>query len=613
MWRREALPLSKYVEGKMVLKFEGPPKKKSRFDYEEEDDDEEQVVFGEPGGQKNRILPPEKTDVALFNPEHKHIRERIHNSHQFRPPSEFPMPLQSFYEHRAPSQWTWSEDDDLKGLVREFSYNWSLISNILQPKSLYTSGAERRTPWECFERWIHLEGLPADMVKTHYFRAYTTRIESANRIVMAQAQLQAQQPNANGQLQPQARRRPTTSIRVERRRNQKHLTLVDAMRKLAKKRETNAQKQQHAQGMAAMRKANEQPQQAVNRNGVGHTPQDFSRMKAEREDAMRERLAEMQRRQEANRRLQRTAAQNPQQAGLPNGVPQQRAAGALAPNGTPVATGQNLTVPGQARPPRPMPPQMPGQPMPNGLRVPQPIINGVPQAPMQGQMPLPNPALDVGLVTRAHQISQHQQAILRQQQGQIPGQSPQMHNSPPRMNGMPAPGFPMPNGMMPPFNPNVSGASSSSPGGHVPSPGQAGSPRMGHNPLQYPNGVSHVQILEHQIKTKFPQATQEQVTRMISEQLAKSVHQQQQRQGIAQSAMNAAAGGAAMNGMGQAGQATPQLYAQMLRQQQENQQKAQQQAAAQAANAVANSGNGTGNAGQGHAHRGSSGSVQSGK
>jgi chromatin modification-related protein VID21 len=134
---------------------------------------------------------------------------------------------------------------------------------------------------------------------------------------------------------------------------------------------------------------------------------------------------------------------------------------------------------------------------------------------------------------------------------------------------------------------------------------------MGQNQLQHPNGVSHVQILEHQIKTKYPGATQEQVMRMISDQLAKSVHQQQQRQGIAQSAMNAAAGGAAMNGMGPAGQGTPQLYAQMLRQQQENQQK-QQQAAQQAA-AVANSGNGTGNAGQGHAHRGSSGSVQSGK
>lgn len=101
--------------------------------------------------------------------------------------------------------------------------------------------------------------------------------------------------------------------------------------------------------------------------------------------------------------------------------------------------------------------------------------------------------------------------------------------------------------------------------------------------------------------------------RMISDQLAKSVHQVQQRQGIAQSAMNAAAGGVSMNGMGPAAQATPQLYAQMLRQQQENQQKQAQ--AAQAANAVANAnaGNASGNAGQGHAHRGSSGSVQSGK
>jgi chromatin modification-related protein VID21 len=171
----------------------------------------------------------------------------------------------------------------------------------------------------------------------------------------------------------------------------------------------------------------------------------------------------------------------------------------------------------------------------------------------------------------------------------------------------------MPNGMMPPFNPNGNGGSSSSPGGHVPSPGQAGSPRMGQTPLQQ-NHVPHVQFLEQQIKSKFPQATPEQIMRMISDQLAKSVHQVQQRQGIAQSAMNAAAGGVSMNGMGQVAQATPQLYAQMLRQQQENQQK-QAQAAIQAANAVANAnaGNASGNAGQGHAHRGSSGSVQSGK
>ena len=257
-----------------------------------------------------------------------------------------------------------------------------------------------------------------------------------------------------------------------------------------------------------------------------------------------------------------------------------------------------------------MPPQMPGQPMQNGLQVPRISMNGVPQAPMQGHMPLPNPAVDVNLVSAAHRISQHQQAMIRQQQGGIPGQSPQMHNSPPRMNGLPAPGFPMQNGMMQPF-PNTNGVSS--PNGHIPSPGQgqAGSPRMGQQNMQ-PN-VSTVQILEHQIKTQFPNATQEQVMRLIQERLQKTVHQQQARQNnIAQSAMNAAAGGGGamnVNGMGAAGQGTPQLYAQMLRQQQENQQKAQQQAQQQAANAGANGGN----AGQGHAHRGSSGSVQSGK
>jgi len=292
-WRRRALPLSKYVEGRMELKMDGPPRKKSRFQYEEESDDDDQVVFGEPK-QKRPVLPPEKTDVALFNPEHKHIRDRIHAGHQFRPPSEFPMPLQTFFECRTASQWTCAEDDELKSLVREYSYNWSLISSMLQSKSLFSSGAERRTPWECFERWIHLEGLPADMQKTHYFRAYNNRVEAANRNVMA---AQAAQPNG-AQPQPQ-RRRTTTSFRVERRRNQKHLTLVDAMRKLAKKRETNQQKQQHAAGLAAMRKAQEVPQQ----RGVLKTPQQLSKLKYDHEQRVKEQQALFQQRLETQRRV----------------------------------------------------------------------------------------------------------------------------------------------------------------------------------------------------------------------------------------------------------------------------------------------------------------------
>lgn len=295
-WRKRALPLSKYVEGRMDLKMEGPPRKKSRFEYEDDDDDDDAVVFGE-SRQKRPVLLPEKNDVALFNPDHKHTRDRIHAGHQFRPPSEFPMPLQSFFECRTASQWTWAEDDELKSLVREFSYNWSLISNMLASKSLFSSGAERRTPWECFERWIHLEGLPADMQKTHYFRAYNSRVEAANRNVMAQ---QTPQPanSAQGQVQQQ-RRRTTTSVRVERRRNQKHLTLVDAMRKLAKKRETNLQKQQHAASLAAMRKAQEVPQQ----RGPLKTPQQLSKIKYEHEQRLKESQIAYQQRLDAQRKV----------------------------------------------------------------------------------------------------------------------------------------------------------------------------------------------------------------------------------------------------------------------------------------------------------------------
>ena len=297
-WRKPYLPLSKYIEGKIRFTDEPPPRKKSRYEYAEESDDEDEVVFGERTQRKPQ--EPLQVDVALFNPENKHIRDRIHAGHQFRPPSEFPMPLQSFFENRHPSQWTWAEDDELKQLVREYQYNWSLISSMLTSKGVYYTAAERRTPWECFERWIHLEGLPADMQKTHYFRAYNSRLEAAQRSLLLQIQAQAAQPPpAVGAAPPRQVRRSTTSVRVERRRNQKHLTLVDSMRKVAKKRETTAQKQQQAQSLANMRKANDTPVQPINK----HTPAQFSKIKHDREQAILEQKARLVQQQEAHRRV----------------------------------------------------------------------------------------------------------------------------------------------------------------------------------------------------------------------------------------------------------------------------------------------------------------------
>ena len=289
-WKRPAVPLSKYVEGDMTLASKGPPRKRRRYDYlAEDDDDDDEIIFGEEP-DSGAELQAENHAVALFSPEMKGIRDRLHAGHQFRPPTEHPMPPQSFFESRTASQWTWAEDEQLKSLVRECSYNWSLIAAMASTSSAFASGAERRTPWECFERWVSLgslDGLPNDMARTPYFKAYQARIDAAQRTIAQQNQNAQQQVGPNGAVTPVPRRRPTTSIRVERRRNQKHLALIDAMRKLAKKREATTQKAQQAANLAAMRKANEVPRQQIQNK----TPRDYSIMRWERDQALAERMA----------------------------------------------------------------------------------------------------------------------------------------------------------------------------------------------------------------------------------------------------------------------------------------------------------------------------------
>lgn len=244
-WKTPIVPVSKYVQGKIVAR-EGPPRKRRRLDYEDSagsrfhsrrDTDVRSERLQNPVG-------PEQYDVALFDPENKHIRDRIHAAHTFRPPSEYSMPQQHFFECRQSSQWTQAEDDELRKDVRDYTYNWALIEDCLTSPSLFSSGAERRTQWECFERWISLEGLPVEMAKTQYFRAYHSRLQAAQNTVQAQQQaLQQQHGNNGAQLPP--RRRTTQPYTVERRKNARHLHLIDAMRKLAKKRETTLNKQQH--------------------------------------------------------------------------------------------------------------------------------------------------------------------------------------------------------------------------------------------------------------------------------------------------------------------------------------------------------------------------------
>ena len=139
-WKKPIVPVSKFAAGKILMESVGPVRKRSRYQYAEEDEIDRDS-FGHtliPLEHSKEPRPPETDDVALFDPENKHIIARLHAAHAFRPPSEFNMPAQGFFESRTPSQWTVAEDDQLRRLVREYEYNCSLISACLSSPSIFS-------------------------------------------------------------------------------------------------------------------------------------------------------------------------------------------------------------------------------------------------------------------------------------------------------------------------------------------------------------------------------------------------------------------------------------------------------------------------------------------
>lgn len=536
LWKKDICPISKFAEGKIKIRQHKPPARSSRYDYDPED-----------SPRKDSIpLPPEQAEVALFMPENKHTRDRIHPGHSFRPPSEHPMPSQAFFESRSSSHWTQNEDDELRKLVKDYSYNWSLISSCLAPKSLFFSGADRRTPWECFERWVGLEGLPAEMSKTPYFRAYHGRIENAARHNAALFEA-AQRQAGNNQIPP--RRRTTLPVRVERKRTQRYLAMLDAMRKLAKKRETAVQKQQHAADLAATRKMNEsnQPKPPF------RTPAEFSQLKHEREIRSAER-AEVYRQQVFAQR--QFAAQQARQIGgqsnavanihrpvqMPNGVPAVNGMPNL-PNGN-MPGGQNA----QMRPNTGMPPG------PNGMaQLPPHMRGGAAQlspAQMQAQLALAQQRLasqnhsPEQLRIHTEAIKQQQQQLLLARQAQAQHGVNGNHSSPnlpnaamvnggggqaaymaalATANGMPSPSMPM--------NGNASS----------PRPNTA---NMGGQPLSS-GPIPVIQQFMAKIRQELPNLSPEEAQQLATQQMMNaSVNYQAQTQKRNQAALNAAMGAA---------------------------------------------------------------------
>ena len=563
VWRLPLIPISKFATGKMVIQSPAPSRKRSRYEYEDTDAEHHAISkrFHFSYEHSKDPLPPEKQDVALFNSENKHIIDRLHAAHAFRPPSEFSMPSQSFFESRNGSQWTWAEDDELRRLVKEYAYNWSLISSCLSSPSMFSSGPERRTPWECFERWVSFEGLPGDMNRTQYFRTWYSRRDAAKALLSQQAATQTQQQQqANSSSQLQVRRRSAEPTRVERRRNNKHLALVHAMQKVAKKKETTIQKQQHVASLAAMRKATEatQPRQRM------QTPQEFSRVKHERECRMQEKQEMYRQQMLAQQRvssitieipmhlpnihkaalMQKASQQSGQQQGNSN-IPMQ------ARNGIPPpinVTSPHLASSVASNPPasgngqiRPL--SSTNGILPNGIQAStgQNSLRGVgiSQAPMQSHMQgQQRMTHDMRMIMEASRVQQEQQYLAAQRQQRYPqanggggsSSSPQPTNmSTPQANAAMLASLQAANGKLSPGGGGISGL-----------PRTSASPRLTNavQAQQLSNGVTPmVNQIATSLKARMPNASPEQIRQMATEQL-----NQQLRSQNSQVAMQAAAG-----------------------------------------------------------------------
>ncbi|KAK2820062.1 hypothetical protein FQN49_007757 [Arthroderma sp. PD_2] len=582
VWKTQLLPVSKYAQGTIQFKEDGPPRKRSRYDYEQDmcnDADYE---------DEYRSLLPEQMDVALFSSEYKGLRDRIHPNHTFRPPTEYVMPPLGFYESRQSSHWTYAEDDELRNLVQEYSYNWSLIASCLAPRTSFTSGSDRRTPWECFERWIGLEGLPADMAKTPYFRTYSARLEAAQRSILnaqQQAVQQQQQQQQNGvqpnpNSQAMIRRRTAQPLRVEKKRVSRHLALLAGMRKLSQKREATLQKQQHATQLASLRKVNEaaQPRPPIS------TPQEFSQLKHERELKFIEKQELYRQQMIAHQRAalaQRAAQLNPSAQfngvqGRPNGAVPNSAAGVQVP----IANGLSNGMPNGAAGPQPRPhPGMAG--IPNALPAtgPIPVTGGMPmkmmpqqglQQPISGRpgLPIQNSPENSRIIREANRLQEQQRLLQsRQQQHQfnsgqqtfVPQQGP--HSSP-NMNAANAATANNP-ALMAAFQAatnagSPSFAASSLAPGIIPN----ASPRMNHQPTTLSNAPSMptVNNIQTSLQRLHPNMPQDQVSKLAAERLQQY---QQQQQRLSQAALNAAAGNIGVGALpnyqaGNSGQQIPQ-------------------------------------------------------
>ncbi|KAF9159697.1 chromatin modification- protein VID21, partial [Actinomortierella ambigua] len=207
--------------------------------------------------------------------------------------------------NRPPVTWAADEEDLLISLVKPYQFNWELVADLFNSMRGPIPSSERRTPWDCYERWAKRETLQAGANTT----ATDSSSSSSGLIPIGNL------PSANGPspTSPKSRKdkdgkKLVASIKIDPiKKKQRSLGLLEAIRRSTKKREQALKNNPSpAVAAAAAKKALAgQDGNGPKVNSAPLTPADLSKFKSDRDRQISQAINEQRQMQAASLALGR--------------------------------------------------------------------------------------------------------------------------------------------------------------------------------------------------------------------------------------------------------------------------------------------------------------------
>lgn len=190
--------------------------------------------------------------------------------------------------------WTSEADEMLLNLLSEYQYNWDFVAQAMTPSTLVCAIADRKSAWDCFERWVQIDPRSSDVVFTGaHARLVQNRVDDMVR--------------SPRHLEKLGHRKNASTMKVQSHdlKKQRQFSLFDAMRKVQRKRENQPKT---APAKKAVADSTKTPP-------VVPTPQHLSQMKFERDQQIARAFLESKNQQMQALQQQRLLQQQQQKGG----------------------------------------------------------------------------------------------------------------------------------------------------------------------------------------------------------------------------------------------------------------------------------------------------------